>query len=319
MLVSPTAAWAAKTAEAQPAAASHASVYGLLAVYCGLIVLASLFGGWLPNLIKLTHTRMQTLVSGVGGLMLGIAVFQLLPHAVEETGSVRTATYWMMAGLLGMFFLIRAFHFHFHGPAEPTDSADGHGHDCGHDHHADATQHLGWVGVAFGLGVHTMIDGLILGASVHAGHHGSEGTMLFGLGTFLAILFHKPLDAVSITSLMARDGWSPRARNLVNIGFAMMCPLGAVLFLTGVEQLSDRQHLVVGCALGFSAGVFLCISLGDLLPEVELHSHHRLRLSVALLAGIALAWAVEQMHVDGHNHDAPPSQSHTELKTHRVS
>ena len=43
----------------------------LLTVYCLLIVAVSLLGGWLPSRIKLTHTRMQTIVSFVGGLMLG--------------------------------------------------------------------------------------------------------------------------------------------------------------------------------------------------------------------------------------------------------
>ncbi len=89
-------------------------------------------------------------------------------------------------------------------------------------------------------------------------------------------------------------------RNAVNLGFALMCPLGVLLFLLGLKQFSYHQHLVVGCALGFAAGVFFCISLGDLLPELELHSHNRIRLSVALLIGVGLAWAIEQTH--GHVH-----------------
>ena len=59
---------------------------------------------------------------------------------------------------------------------------------------------------------------------------------------------------------------------------------------------------MVGCSLAFSAGVFLCISLGDLLPEVEFHSHDRLKLSLTLLLGIALAWGIgllEPSHVHG--------------------
>ena len=42
----------------------------------------------------------------------------------------------------------------------------------------------------------------------------------------------------------------------------------------------------------FSAGVFLCISLGDLLPEVHFHRHDRLKLSAALLFGVGLAFLV---------------------------
>ena len=35
-------------------------------------------------------------------------------------------------------------------------------------------------------------------------------------------------------------------------------------------------------------GTFLCIALSDLLPELQFHSHDRLKLSVALLVGFAL-------------------------------
>jgi zinc and cadmium transporter len=165
---------------------------------------------------------------------------------------------------------------------------------------------LSWLGVTLGLGLHTLIDGVTLGADVAAQVGAPSRWPLYGFGTFLAILLHKPLDAVSITSLMATGGWSATWRNAVNAGFALMCPLGAVAFLVGVRSLVGEQGLLIGCALGFSAGVFLCISLGDLLPELEMHSHHRLQLSAALLAGVGLAWLIEQAHQEGHAH-APPA------------
>jgi len=49
---------------------------------------------------------------------------------------------------------------------------------------------------------------------------------------------------------------------------------------------------VVGSALAFSAGVFLCISLGDLLPEVHFHSHDRFKLTFSFLVGIGLAYGL---------------------------
>ncbi len=287
---------------------SQNRVWILLTVYCGLIVAASLVGGWIPNWIKLTHTRMQTLISGVGGLMLGIAVFHLLPHSLEYTHSAPITCEWLMAGLLVMFFLIRAFHFHHHGTEESSiENEHDHDHDGGHPHsHGPAVHKLNWIGVALGLALHTMIDGIALGASVRADAGQSVFFSLLGLGTFLAVLLHKPLDAISITSLMAAGGWSASARNAVNIGFAMMCPLGAMLFVFGLDHLTAPQNMVIGCSLAFSAGVFFCISLGDLLPEVELHSHNRIRLSLALIVGIALAWLIEQTH--SHSHSAANSQ-----------
>jgi len=84
----------------------------------------------------------------------------------------------------------------------------------------------------------------------------------------------------------------------------MMCPLGAALFFVGVEQFADTHRLIVGCALGFSAGVFLCISLSDLLPEVQFHSHDRFKLSAALLLGVALAYGISFLEPE-HAHGNP--------------
>ncbi|MDH3591378.1 MAG: ZIP family metal transporter [Planctomycetota bacterium] len=262
----------------------------IIILFCVLIVAGSLLGGWLPSLMKLTHRRMQIMVSFVGGLMLGVALFHLLPHGAAAVGSLDKAMVAVVIGLLVMFFLIRAFHFHSH--EVPGDEEHAHDHDHTHTGHR-----LGWVGVAIGLGLHTAIDGIALGASVVAEHEGHGHGLLPGLGTFLAVLLHKPLDALAITSLMAAGGWAAHTRTLVNMGFALMCPIGALLFYLGAGTGADAT---VGYALCFSAGVFLCISLGDLLPEVQFHSHDRIKLSVALLLGIALAYAI--IYVEGAAH-----------------
>ncbi|TWU06916.1 zinc transporter ZupT [Symmachiella macrocystis] len=295
------------------AAAWH---YILLVMYCGMIVCASLFGGWLPSMIHLSHTRMQLIISFVGGLMLGIGLLHLLPHSAHELGSVNRAALWMLAGVMTMFILIRTFHVHHHGPVEmppelqnhpatvaQAEHAHDHDHDHDHDNHGqegktsyyqscEHTHQLSWLGITLGLALHTLIDGIALAASVQADSERIKTFSLLGVGTFLAILLHKPLDAVSITSLMAVGGWSPRWRNIINGGFAMMCPLGAVLFLFGVRQFGDSQQQIVGSVLAFSAGVFVCIALSDLLPEMEFHSHNRAQLSLTLAAGIGLAWGL---------------------------
>jgi zinc and cadmium transporter len=155
------------------------------------------------------------------------------------------------------------------------------------------------------MALHTLIDGLALGASVAADAlHGATG--LLGLGTFLAVWLHKPLDAVSITSVMAAGGWSRSSRTLVNAGFSLICPAGAALFVLGIGEFSN-QSTIVGCALAVSAGVFLCIALSDLLPEMEFHSHNRVQLTAALLAGVGMAWAIgflEPAHAHSHRPDA---------------
>jgi zinc and cadmium transporter len=290
----------------------------LLLLYCICVVLASLAGGALPGLVKLTHRRMQLVMSFVGGLMLGVALLHLLPHSVAEQGSIDRAAAWVLAGLLVMFLLIRVFHVHAHEHGDTADVQDQHHHDhdhahAGHCHHAHdhpqvaaSSSPFSWLGLAFGLSLHTLIDGLALGAAVAAESHGHHGSFyLAGLGTFLAVALHKPLDALSITSLMAASGrWSATTIWLANGGFALMCPLGAVGFVFGLDALFGEQHLVVGCALAFAAGVFLCISLADLLPEVAFHAHDRGRLTLALALGIALAWGIGFLEPE-HSHGPP--------------
>ena len=270
------------------------SAFVQVVIYSALIVLASLAGGWVPLVARLTHTRTQLLMSFVAGMMLGVGVFHMLPHATHEIGSIDRAVWWLMIGLLVMFFLQRLFHFHQHGPSEMEPP---HNHDHDHDHeHAHGHAHgsrgvhkLNWVGVAVGLTLHTLMDGIALAASVEveALGHREATTSLFGLGTFLAVVLHKPLDAMAITTLMVASNWPVRARHVVNVLFALVVPLGAALFYLGIQQVQADQQVVVGCALAFSAGTFLCISLSDLLPEVQFHTHDKLKLSLALVLGIA--------------------------------
>ena len=114
---------------------------------------------------------------------------------------------------------------------------------------------------------------------------------LLGFGVFLAILLHKPLDALSIETVLAAAGHSGRRRHWINLGFSILCPVVAVVFWYSVE-LSPIDGRLLAAALSFSAGAFICIALGDLLPEIQFHSHDRGKLTLLFLLGITLAWAI---------------------------
>ena len=97
-------------------AASISKSRMLLGFYCAMIIGASLLGGWLPQRFELSHTRMQMIISLIAGLMLAIGIFHMLPHAVVELGDdgPDKAAGGMMAGLVGMFLILRMFGFHQH-------------------------------------------------------------------------------------------------------------------------------------------------------------------------------------------------------------
>jgi zinc and cadmium transporter len=267
-------------------------------------------GGHLPSLVLLTHIRKQLMMSLVSGVMLGVALLHMLPQAVENLPSVSWVGGAMLGGVLMMFFLVRVFHVHSHDhPEDHGDCQDEHHH---HDH--DKQNKLSWSVLLIGLTIHSLLDGVAMAASVVAeAGHDQASISLFGLGTFLAVFLHKPLDALAITSLMRSAASSDRSRVIVNILFALSCPLGALIFWLGAGQIAQGHSMVVGCALAFSAGFFLCIALSDLLPEVAFHSHDRLKLSAALLVGVILAFCIELTHSHGNDHEAK-SKQHMEHK-----
>ena len=157
-----------------------------------------------------------------------------------------------------------------------------------------------------GLALHSMLDGLALAASVLA-ETSSDGHAepWAGLVVFLVIALHKPFDSLTLGTLMAVDGRSPRARHLVNFLYALAVPVGALIFGMGAQAWIASEQRIVGSALAFAAGTFICIATSDLLPELQFHSHDRWKLSIALLLGIAVAGVMVSIEESGHRHSEP--------------
>ena len=293
-----------------------------IALFCAAIVGVSLLGGLLPLATSLTHTRLQVYLSFSAGVMLGAAFFHMLPEAVH-LGSAGTLR-WSAVGLLSLFFLERFFAFHHHeapvDPAEPCpthphEHASGRGHAAGLLHESapggkgaeSKGASLHWGAAAFGLAAHSLAGGVGLASAVAASSASRHGLGATALGVFLATLFHKPADALTIVSLMLRAGVPRLQAHLVNLGFALMIPLGVLIFFLGLRGMTASGGITLTSnALAFSAGTFLCIALSDLLPELQFHAHDRMKLSGALLAGFLLmALSAAGEPDDAHSPAAP--------------
>lgn len=283
-----------------------------LLLYCFLAFLAAVLGGTLPTLLRLTHTRLQTAVSFVGGLMLGLALLGMLPHAMHQLGHIGPTTTWLLAGFLVLFFLQRFMPFHHHDVAQGSPFEP-----CGHTHSLAerSARSLNWMGVALGLSLHSVFDGLAMAAAVSANHQGHGGGAL-GLGTALAVIGHKPFGALAISTLMVAGRATRTSLRWVTVAFALVTPLGALLFFIGAGHLATSHPAWLGQALAFCAGTFLCIACADLLPELQFHSHDRGKLSLALLFGIGVAVAVTRFgHAEyGHESSLDPHNHTRELQ-----
>jgi zinc and cadmium transporter len=269
-----------------------------LAIYTFVLVAVALTGISLLRRFELNHTRTQLVMSFVSGIMLGVALFHLLPHALyaaqaqaSDKLNVDFVVFWLMLGILGMFLLQRVFSFHQHDFDENYD--DAHGHHHGQSSGASNDSSLTGFGVFFGLALHSTIDGVALAAAIlidssseHAGFH------LAGIGVFIAILLHKPLDAITIDMFARRRDLARGWRRVLVIAYLLICPLSALLVILGFTSFTEEKVGFTIAALSFSSGVFLCIALSDLLPEIHFHHHDRFVMSIALLLGVALAYSI---------------------------
>jgi zinc and cadmium transporter len=266
-----------------------------LLVYCAAIVIFSLSGGCLPLLRHTNHARLQLYLSLSAGVMLGAAFFHVMPDAMEMAGPL--FGWWMSLGVVGLFCVERFLAPHSHEAADPAKKND-------HEHTAVVAPPIaGWMAV-LGLTIHTFMNGVGLAGAVQfdALSEASGHLILPGFALFLAILLHKPADALAISTVLARKGTTPRKLWLVQLAFAAMVPLGALVFQATYGTIAkDFENQITGMALAFSSGTFLLIALSDLLPEVQFHRHDRIPLFLALLFGVGLMGGIALL--EGHKHD----------------
>lgn len=273
------------------------SPFLLLLIYCAILLTLAWFGGSLPARWNWTHVRIQLVMSFIAGFMLAVALVQLLPHAYGILDDGRTIGLTILGGLLVMFLLIRVFDYHHHhfAEAKPESLKCAHDHDHTHEAHVvwnGRQNSFAWMGLILGLGLHSIIEAIALAAALQAGVR-SDAALMKSFGIFLAIALHKPLDAMSIASVMAVGHWPVRERLTVIAVYAVLGPLAACLAYFGFAWIPADTTVALGFALAFSCGTFLCISLSDLLPELHFHSHDRGKLSACLLGGVGLVILLE--------------------------
>ena len=291
---------------------------GLLLLYLLIIMAVSLAGGYLPLARRISHLDLQVYLSLSAGAMIGAAFFHMMPEAAHLCGD--SFGLWMAVGVIGLYMLERFVSPHSHDIAEAHEHGRHHAHGAscaadakpahaalgqGPSHHSNAIIPAaprvgGWSAIA-GLFVHTLLGGAALGSAVL----GAETPGGLGTAVFLATVLHKPADSFTISTILIRAGTSLQRAMVVQVLFVLMLPAGVLLFLLGQSVLSSQAILegtTTGAVLAFSAGTFLCISLADLLPEVQFHSHDRFKLAIAVLIGALVMWGTSLLEHGAHHH-----------------
>jgi zinc transporter ZupT len=138
--------------------------------------------------------------------------------------------------------------------------------------------------------VHSLIEGLGLAV-------GSTDVRL-GAVILLSILAHKATAAFSLTSLFVLGEFPKKKSILLLLLFSLMTPLGALVM---TPFFAYGSKIVVEVLTGLTAGTFLWVATGDMLPEV-FHTQDKRWVKLALLlAGIAVMFLLSLVG-GGHAH-----------------
>jgi len=305
---------------------------------------SSLGIGLLPLSITYSRARLTQLTNLGTGLLLGAALGIIIPEGIENlveslpAGSETPTSAIALSLLVGftlMLLVEQLISPHSHNdngpllphavaihPPTPGETANEPGYSLspGYDMHDFGNG--GTVGnsqvfilsdtrtralpLTLGLVVHSLADGLALGASALQGASDDQESSELSFVVFLALLVHKAPTALALTTSLLSTSLSRYECRHHILAFSLATPLGAILSYTILSFWESSIHGGwTGIALLISGGSFLYVA--TVLQPVSDHSSapstagNRERVAL-IVTGVFFPFLVASFIGHGHGH-----------------
>jgi len=233
-----------------------------------IITLATIAVKALGGLIGVRFKDQLHLILGFSaGTVLGVAVFDLLPEALELTRDnyrVETVTILMAAGFSLYMLLDRSCSLHLHDQ-EGCENA----------------RHGGNLG-AFALTFHSFLDGFGIGMAFKV-------STAVGWIVAVAVLSHSFWDGINTVNIIFKNE-GERKLALKWVVAASLAPA----FGVASTYFFTISAPTLGLILSVFIGLFLYISASDLIPESH-HKHPTLYTSLMTIIGMAVIFLAVQL------------------------
>ena len=229
-----------------------------------IIAIASLCGLALGGLFAIKMSdRLHLILGFSAGSVMGVALFGLLPEAVETGGS--HVFLLVAAGFVAYMILDRSFALHSH-----------------RDEDCHNPRHDGRFG-AVALILHCLLDGVAIGVSLRISN-------AIGLSVAVAIIAHQFSDGINVVNMLVRDGNGGQRPILW-----LLWMWGAVA--VGLQLGNSVLFGLVpfGVVIPLFVGTFLYLGASDLLPESH-HAHPTIWTTVLTVLGMAFIYGVTTLH-----------------------
>lgn len=247
-------------------------VFGLLAA------LANVAGGLIlfPGRLHTSYKKSLKYLLALGaGFMLAVTFFEVLPKTIliwQRSGASTLDDLSIPMTLLLVGYLLTQFFEHTIAP---------HFH-LGEEVHADGqlSASSAYTGVG-GLLIHTFFDGVSIAAA-------SQIDLRVGFLVFIAVFLHKFPEGFTIASMLLAAGKGFREVIIATSIIGAATLLGVLLF----AFIGLKFESAIAYALPLASGVTLYVAASDLIPEVNHHGGKNPLVSISVLAGVALFFAI---------------------------
>ncbi len=232
-----------------------------------LIALAASVATFIGGSFALRFRDKLHLILGFSaGAVAGVALFDLLPEAIELGAAYHasaTIALFVALGFFGYFILDRLILLHTH---EEDD---------------EANKRRGSFG-ALTLAAHSFLDGIAIGI-------GFQASVAVGIVVTAAVLTHDFSDGINTVNLVLKNGgsWRQAFRWLLADAAAPLLGAASTLFFRIPES-------AIGLVLAVFVGTFLYLAAADLIPESH-HRHPRALTTVMTLLGAGLLYLVVRL------------------------
>ena len=210
--------------------------------------------------------KLHLILGFSAGAVAGVALFDLLPEAIElgtAYHSTATVALFVALGFFGYLILDRLILLHTHEVDNETNASRG----------------------SFGaltLSAHSFLDGMAIGI-------GFQVSTIVGIVITAAVLTHDFSDGINTVNLVLKNGgsWKQAFRWL-------LVDAAAPVFGAASTLLFRISESAIGLMLAVFVGTFLYLSASDLIPESH-HRHPRALTTIMTLFGAGLIYLVVRL------------------------
>lgn len=210
---------------------------------------------------------LKSLISLAAGSLLAVAILDLIPEALHESGDNHDLIFnIVLASILFFFLFERVLHWH-HCHCEHAEL------EC-----ANKKQNIIYNNL-IGDAIHNLIDGFLIAAAFMLDFR-------TGLLTTAAVILHEIPQEISDFGILLYAGLTKKSALAYNFFVALTAIGGAMFFY----YLGSVAEAAVPFMAAFAAGNFIYLSTADLIPELHHEKNPKkiINHSIWLLAGVAI-------------------------------